>query len=67
MMFVTSRRCDKPMARSKGLIPCKQNCAICPACIERDQYGNEEHVSGPYYVLLARNMRIRGYHGDLEY
>ena len=68
--IVVSRRCDVPMARSKGLLPCRKECRTCTACIERDQYGNERHaVHGKAvdYRLLARNLRLRGYHGDIEY
>lgn len=68
--IIVSRRCDVPMARSKNLLPCGKQCSTCVACIERDQYGNEGHaVHGRVldYVLLARNLRLRGYYGDLEY
>ena len=39
------RTCDEPMARSKGLLPCDNNCEECHACIEWLQGGEKRHWS----------------------
>lgn len=71
--MIVSRRCDVPMARSKGFLPCKgEDCRSCVACIVRDDHGNEYHALGAAEdrsdpKLLARNMRLRGYYGKLEW
>ena len=64
--MIVKRRCDEPMARSKRLLPCRKNCASCVACIERNEYGDERHALGGQKersdpVLLARNLKIRGF------
>jgi len=41
---IVNRRCDRPMARSKKLLPCDHNCKTCVACIEMDEYGSESHA-----------------------
>lgn len=66
--MIISRRCDRPMAISKRLLPCNKRCATCVACIVRDELGTEGHVNlqkGSDPVLRARNMMIRSYYGDL--
>lgn len=69
--MIVSRRCDRPMARRKRLLPCDKNCRDCMASIERDDLGNESHgLSEPDsidYHLMFRNMQIRRRHGDLKY
>lgn len=40
---VVKRTCDEPMARSKGLLPCEQNCKQCHACIEWLSSGDKRH------------------------
>lgn len=49
-----SRRCDKPMRRSKEQCwlsykkkhwQCTGECKNCICCIERDAYGNERHIN----------------------
>lgn len=65
--MIISRRCDKPMARRKGLLPCGHRCKTCVACIERDDHGTESHVynwRGGDPVLLARNLRRRWFLDD---
>lgn len=57
--MIVKRRCDKPMAEKKGLLPCDHRCSTCSACIERNEYGDERHVyhhHGYDPVLRARNM-----------
>ena len=62
-------RCDVPMARSKGLLPCNKHCLSCVACIAMDEDGREEHIGGRRMsdpALVVRNMRLRSYYGDYE-
>ena len=40
---VIKRTCDEPMARSKKLLPCEQNCKQCHACIEVLENGERRH------------------------
>lgn len=57
--MIVSRRCDRPMAEKKRLLPCDHRCSTCVACIERNEYGDERHVyhhHGGDPVLRARNM-----------
>lgn len=50
--IVESRECDKPMAKSKGLLngkdkgigKCAGRCENCIACIETDVSGERRHV-----------------------
>lgn len=50
--IVTSRYCDEPMARAKGIIGnktsslprCDKHCKDCLACIEVEAGGDREHV-----------------------
>lgn len=71
--MIVARRCDVPMARSKGFLPCKGgDCKSCVACIVRDEQGNEGHALGsptdrPDPKLLARNMKLRGFYGKLDW
>ena len=59
------RRCDVPMARKKGLLPCSHRCRTCLACIQINRLGEERHT--PNFKkkgsgdpgLLARNL-LRG-------
>lgn len=59
------RRCDVPMARKKGLLPCGHRCRTCLACIQINRLGEERHT--PNFKkkgsgdpgLLARNL-LRG-------
>lgn len=57
---IVDRRCDVPMARSKGLLgKCLGRCQECLCCIEKDSNGNEQHVSvvrGGDPGLIARNL-----------
>lgn len=67
--MIVSYRCDKPMARSKGLLPCKKTCKSCVCCILRDDQGSERHALGGQRErsdprLRARNLRLRGFFGD---
>lgn len=43
--IVKARECDVPMARSKGYLPCDQNCKTCFACIEILDSGDRQHFS----------------------
>ena len=71
--MIISTRCDVPMARSKGFLPCKgESCRSCVACIIRDETGSEYHALGGHAdrsdpKLLARNLRMRGIYGRLEW
>lgn len=67
--MIIKRRCDKPMARKKGLLPCKHRCKTCNACIQMDDSGRESHVStlhGGDPALQARNLAIRGMYGGFD-
>ena len=67
--MIISIRCDEPMAKKKGLLPCNKRCRTCVACIRRNEYGQEGHVwnlRGSCPALAARNMAIRSYYGDFE-
>ena len=60
--MIVKRRCDKPMAEKKGLLPCSRRCRTCIACIERDEHGDERHVyhhHGYDPEVRARNLRRR--------
>ena len=60
--MIISRRCDKPMARKKRLLPCDHRCRTCIACIERNEYGDESHVyhhNGGDPTLQVRNWALR--------
>lgn len=63
MSRVIRRRCDVPMARRKGLIPCDKTCKTCVACIETDEEYRDSHASmgrGSDPRLLARNLKRMG-------
>lgn len=66
--MVIGRRCDKPMAEKKGLLPCKKRCRTCVACIHISDDGRDFHTptfrDGGDPVLQARNLAIRSYYGD---
>lgn len=66
--MIVRRRCDKPMAEKKRLLPCKKRCRTCVACIHISDDGRDFHTptfrDGGDPVLQARNLAIRSYYGD---
>ena len=66
--MIIGRRCDKPMAEKKRLLPCNKRCRTCVACIRISDDGRESHTpdfrDGGDPALLARNLAIRSYYGD---
>lgn len=68
--MIIRRYCDEPMAKKKKLFPCDKRCHQCVACIEVDEDGQGAHaVHGDKNArdmkLFARNLQIRGLHGDI--
>ena len=43
--YIIGRYCDEPMARSKGLLPCENDCKHCMACIEMTDTGEKQHCN----------------------
>jgi len=67
--MIIKRRCDKPMAEKKGLLPCQHRCKTCNACIVMGENSSESHVStlhGGDPALQARNSKIRSMYGGLD-
>ena len=45
LVKIIKRTCDESMTRSKGLLPCDNNCEKCFACVEWLQGGEKQHWS----------------------